>query len=273
MIDGCRVSSCNEHVTPTLPRSALHACDSGSSCNNGIPHSCVSLHLSLLFPLPHLQPTTTQLAGVLSVSDEYDFWGDVSLSGSRLQTRERAQRFQEILYPLVQEFAHLDSLSHSEVLELIETTQDALDELWKATEVSPPYPEERMAHLLEVVCDTLAHCVQRRLSSLDLWHGPFTLVHRGLHEGLLVCEKCAQVGEVLSGQFWKQFAPHPWKGDRFVSKSLTQFTARLDQVRASCRGEVSSTCIVSLVLRLDCDICFLTSTLVPFCVCMAITPM
>ena len=165
------------------------------------------------------------------MSDEYDFWGDVSLSGSRLQTRERAQRFQEILEPLSQEFAHLDSFSHSELLELIETSQDALDELWKATEVIPSYPEERMAHLLEVVCDTLARCIQRRLSSLDLWHGPFTLVHRGLHEGLLVCEKCAQVGEVLSGQLWKQFTPHPWKGDKFVSKSLTQFAARLDQVK------------------------------------------
>lgn len=187
--------------------------------------------------LSPLNMATIQLKGVLNVSDEYDFWGDVSLSGSRLQARERAQRFQEILGPLAHEFAHLDSLSHSEVLDLIDTTQDTLDELWKATEVSPPYPEERMTHLLEVISGALVRCVQRRLSSLDLWHGPFTLVHRGLHEGQLVCEKCAQVGEVLSGQFWKQFAPHPWKGDRFVSKSLSQFTARLNQVRMNSRSE------------------------------------
>ena len=197
--------------------------------------TCPFFHPSTILSDYHLF-FNYQLVGVLSVSDEYDFWVDVSLSGSRLQTRERAQRFQEILDPLKQEFAHLDSLSHSEVLDLIETIQDTLDELWKATEVVPPYPEKRMAHLMEVVCGTLARYVQRHLSSLDLWHGPFNLVHQGLNEGLLVCEKCTQVVEMLSGQLWKQFAPHSWKGDRFVSKSLTHFTARLDQVSGRCRG-------------------------------------
>ena len=38
-----------------------------------------------------------------------------------------------------------------EVLELIEVTQDALDDLWKQTEHEPWYPEKRMAYLLEVV--------------------------------------------------------------------------------------------------------------------------
>nr|WAW84826.1 cytoplasmic dynein 2 heavy chain 1 [Halisarca dujardinii] len=169
-------------------------------------------------------------AGILSVSDEYDFWGDSNLSASRLQARERAQRYQEVLEGLPRDFVSFNSLSHTEVLEQIQISEDVLDDLWKCTEVMPLYPEKRMSHLLEVLSGQFSRFVQTRLSSLDLWSGPYASVHRSIHEGLTVCEKWAQCTEQLTGRFWKQFSPHPWKGGKFSSPLLTSFIGRLEQV-------------------------------------------
>jgi dynein heavy chain 2 len=169
-------------------------------------------------------------AGILTVSDEYDFWGDVSMSASRLQTRERAQKFQEILETLPRDFTSLESLTHTEVLEQIQICEDGLDDLWKCTEVPPHYPEKRMVHLLEVLSGQFSRFVQKKLSSLDMWSGPFVSVHTSVHEGLLVCEKWVQSAEQLTNKYWKQFAPHQWKGEKFSSRLLGNFIARLEQV-------------------------------------------
>ena len=49
-----------------------------------------------------------------------------------------------------QSFSNLDSLELDDVLELLEKTQDTLDELWKQDE-HKPYPEARMKHLLDIM--------------------------------------------------------------------------------------------------------------------------
>ena len=47
-------------------------------------------------------------------------------------------------------------MSLFDVIELIELTQDTLDDLWKQS--VPPYPENRMRHLLEVIGMVLFGC-------------------------------------------------------------------------------------------------------------------
>lgn len=49
-----------------------------------------------------------------------------------------------------QSFSNLDSLELDDALELLETTQDTLDDLWKQDE-HKPYPETRMKHLLDIM--------------------------------------------------------------------------------------------------------------------------
>ena len=164
------------------------------------------------------------------MSDEYDFWGDISLSASRLQARERAQKYQEILESIARDFSTLESLSQTEVLEQIQICEDCLDDLWKCTDITPLYPEKRMVHLLEIISSQLTHYVQNKLSALDIWKGPYSTVHTSLHEGLLVCEKWTQSAEQLTSRFWKQFALHQWKGDKFSSRLLNNFIVRLEQV-------------------------------------------
>lgn len=49
-----------------------------------------------------------------------------------------------------QEFYNLDSLSLPEVVDLVETTRDVVDDVWRQTE-HDHYPESRMLHLLDII--------------------------------------------------------------------------------------------------------------------------
>ena len=171
-----------------------------------------------------------QLSGILTPSDEFQYWAEESISSSKLSSRERAQFFQESFQPIVTEFANLDALSFTDVLELVEVTQDTLDDLWKQSDHSPPYPEVRMRHLLEIISSSFGRYVQRKLADLDVWCGQFTQVRSCLQDGLNICEKWSSAADLLTSQFWKQYALHPWKGGPFVSATLLQLTLRLEEV-------------------------------------------
>lgn len=170
------------------------------------------------------------LHGILTPSDEFQYWAESSLSSSKLSSRERSQFFQEIMQPLVTEFSNLDAQSFSDSLELIEVTQDALDDLWKQTDHTPPYPERRMKHLLEIISGALARYVQRKLTGLDIWGGAFGLVRNALQDGLGVCDKWSSAAETLTTQYWKQYVLHQWKDGPFSSPTLTPLISRLEEL-------------------------------------------
>ena len=176
------------------------------------------------------ESSNENLHGILTPSDEFQYWAESSVSSSKLSNLERGQYFQEILQPLVTEFSNLNALSFSDSLELIEVTQDALDELWKQTDHAPPYPETRMKHLLEVISGSLGCYVQRKLADLDMWGGAFNHVRNLIQDGLGVCEKWISTSESLTTQYWKQYALHQWKGGPFVSPTLGRLVQRLDEV-------------------------------------------
>lgn len=178
----------------------------------------------------------SDLSGILTPSDEFQYWAESAMTSSKLSSRERAQYFQEHFQSIVTEFANLDALSFSDTLELIEVTQDTLDDLWKQTDYKPPYPEERMRHLLEVISGAFGRFSQRKLGELDIWSGQFTYIRTSLQDGLIMCEKWSAVAETLTTQFWKQYLPHPWEGRPFVSPTLTQLIQRLEEVGVACMG-------------------------------------
>lgn len=129
-----------------------------------------------------------------------------------------------------QDFSHLDALDLDDVLELLESTQDSLDEIWKQ-EDHKPYPEARMKHLLDVMAGALGRYVQRKLGMLDIWHDSFQQVKDAMRKGITVCERWVSTcGETLTSQYWKRFLPHPWRGEKFVPENLSQLAARLEEV-------------------------------------------
>ena len=173
---------------------------------------------------------SSQLSTILCPSDEFQFWAEAVVSEAKLARRERAQRFQELFQPITAKFANLDSLSFSEALELAEITQDTLDDVWKETDVDPPYPEPRMKHLLEIISDSFGRFVQCKLNGCGFWTGQFSQVRMQVQDGLMVCDKWSSAAEGLTVQYWKQYSLHRWKGAAFVSNSLSQLTLRLEEV-------------------------------------------
>ena len=182
-----------------------------------------------------------RLSTILCPSDEFQFWAEAVLSGTKLAHRERAQRFQELFQPITARYANLDALSFSEALELIEITQDTLDDVWKETDFDPPYPERRMIHLLQILSDAFGRFVQRKLNGCDFWTGLFSRVRTALQDGLMVCDKWSSATEALTVQFWKQYSLHRWKGGAFVSPSLSELTRRLEEVSGTLSHTVYDT--------------------------------
>lgn len=132
-----------------------------------------------------------------------------------------------------QDFSNLDALDLDDTLELLESTQDSLDEIWKQ-EDHKPYPEARMKHLLDVMAGALSRYVQRKLGSLDIWHDSFQQVKDSMRKGITVCERWVSTcSETLTSQYWKRFLFHPWKGEKFVPENLSQLASRLEEVNST----------------------------------------
>jgi len=92
------------------------------------------------------------ITGILTPTDEFQYWADVAASGANREDRERAQYFSDTFQrQIAPQFATLSTLSMADVTELMEETQDVLDEIWKQTDYDKPFPETRMRRLLEVI--------------------------------------------------------------------------------------------------------------------------
>lgn len=92
------------------------------------------------------------VAGILSPTDEFHYWADLAASGAKGEDRERARYFSDTFQrQIAPQFAALSTLSMADVTELVEETQDVLDEIWKQTDFDKPFPEARMRCLLEVI--------------------------------------------------------------------------------------------------------------------------
>lgn len=123
----------------------------------------------------------------------------------------------------------MDALELDDTLELLESTQDVLDEIWKQDD-HKPYPEVRMKHLLDVIAGALGRYVQRKLGSVDIWQGPFNIVRDSIRKAVRVSERWVSICEMLTSQFWKRFPAHPWLAEKFTPEGLSQLAVRLEEV-------------------------------------------
>uniref|UniRef100_A0A8C4HES0 Cytoplasmic dynein 2 heavy chain 1 n=1 Tax=Dicentrarchus labrax TaxID=13489 RepID=A0A8C4HES0_DICLA len=168
-------------------------------------------------------------AGILTPSDEFQYWADLSESAEKNSVRERATYFTEQFKPIQKEYGGLDGLSMSDVVDLVEQSRDSLDDVWRQTDFEP-YPETRMVRLMDVIGGVLGRYVQRKLSGLKIFEEPFVSVRENLRAGVAVCEQWVVACEHLTGQVWKRHAPHPWKGNKHCPQTLHCLAKRLDEV-------------------------------------------
>uniref|UniRef100_A0A8C4HFM7 Cytoplasmic dynein 2 heavy chain 1 n=1 Tax=Dicentrarchus labrax TaxID=13489 RepID=A0A8C4HFM7_DICLA len=167
--------------------------------------------------------------GILTPSDEFQYWADLSESAEKNSVRERATYFTEQFKPIQKEYGGLDGLSMSDVVDLVEQSRDSLDDVWRQTDFEP-YPETRMVRLMDVIGGVLGRYVQRKLSGLKIFEEPFVSVRENLRAGVAVCEQWVVACEHLTGQVWKRHAPHPWKGNKHCPQTLHCLAKRLDEV-------------------------------------------
>ena len=81
--------------------------------------------------------------------DEFQYWQDLSRSSAGGDLKEAAESYTELFAPISKDYGGLEAMPLPDGMELVEMTQDTLDDVWKQGE--PPYPEARMRHLMEVI--------------------------------------------------------------------------------------------------------------------------
>ncbi|XP_075054902.1 cytoplasmic dynein 2 heavy chain 1 [Mixophyes fleayi] len=169
------------------------------------------------------------LQGIITPTDEFQFWAEIAESRSKSSIRERAIYFVNLFQTIEKYYNSLGNLPLAEVVELVETTKETVDDVWRQTE-HEPYPEHRMKQLLEIIGNALGRCVQKNLGGLNLWTDQFPTVKESLRAGITVCEQWASACEHLTGQLWRRYTPHPWKNDKYSPESLQKLGKRLEEV-------------------------------------------
>ncbi|XP_018422828.1 PREDICTED: cytoplasmic dynein 2 heavy chain 1 [Nanorana parkeri] len=169
------------------------------------------------------------LQGIITPSDEFQFWGEIAESKSKPNLRERAAHFINLFQTIEKYYNNLDNLPLAEVVELVETTKETVDDVWRQTE-HEAFPEHRMKHLLEIIGNALGRSVQKNLGALNLWTDPFPEVKEKLRAGINVCEQWTAACEHLTGQLWQRYTPHPWKNEKYFPEFLYKLGKRLEEV-------------------------------------------
>lgn len=114
---------------------------------------------------------------------------------------------------------------------LLEATQAALDDIWRADLPSRhAYPQPRMAHLLETVSSALILYVQKRLGIYQLWRDAFTTIRSLLQASVRLLERWHQLAIELTSTYWPSFERHPWRGAQYSSMLIHSMASRLDQI-------------------------------------------
>ncbi|XP_056229968.1 cytoplasmic dynein 2 heavy chain 1 isoform X2 [Seriola aureovittata] len=167
--------------------------------------------------------------GILTPSDEFLYWADLSESAEKNSVRERATYFSEQFKPIQKEYGGLDGLSMSDVVDLVEQSRDTLDDVWRQTDFEP-YPETRMVRLMDIIGGALGRYVQRKLSGLKIFEEPFVSVRENLRMGVAICEQWVEACDHLTGQVWKRHAPYAWKGNKHCPETLHCLAKRMDEV-------------------------------------------
>ena len=175
-------------------------------------------------------PTT-----ILSITEECEFWVEQTSTGSG-RIRSAATRFRDSFEPIATRWSSMDDTSTkmklSQVLDLLEDTQNALDDVWKVDGLSmdQKYSQSRMEHIFSIVASKIGKHIQTALSKLDLFRGAFSSVRSGLRDSVRVCNKWILATKELTGTFWPTHEDHSWKGAIHEDDYLIGFSKRLSEI-------------------------------------------
>jgi dynein heavy chain 2 len=89
-----------------------------------------------------------------------------------------------------------------------------------------------MKHLLTITSNSFVQSVQKQLSNIDLWSDSKESIKNREHlrNGANICERWSIAVDQLTSIYWRNYPPHPWKGEPFKATYLIQFKKRLNQI-------------------------------------------
>ncbi|KAK3862338.1 hypothetical protein Pcinc_031789 [Petrolisthes cinctipes] len=166
-----------------------------------------------------------RLSGILSVQDETSYWADTANNPMSQEEKETARSFYNCLEPVSKEFSGVDAVSLVDADDVLENTQNGLEELWRLD-----FPQARMSHLLDVLANQLSRYVQGKLSDEDLWGGQYNQIEKSLSEGISVCERWVDTCNNLTSIYWKSGADQMWEGKPFIPDYCKNVSKRLNEI-------------------------------------------
>lgn len=89
-----------------------------------------------------------------------------------------------------------------------------------------------MKQLLNITSHAFVQAIQRQLANVDLWldNKDSMKTREILRNGATICERWSIAIEQFTGTFWRNYTPHPWKGEPVKSSYLLQFKKRLNEI-------------------------------------------
>ena len=89
-----------------------------------------------------------------------------------------------------------------------------------------------MKHLLTITSNAFVQTIQNQLSNIDLWSDSKDSIKNReyLRNAVAICEQWSLTVEQLTGTYWRNYNPHPWKSESFKVTYLLQFKKRLNEV-------------------------------------------
>lgn len=107
--------------------------------------------------------STDNLFGIVTLQDEIAYW-EATTSG---RDRDRASKFSRSFDAIHSRYATLEALSFEEMGDLLDDTNNTLDDLWRADlEGNAQYPQARMVHIIGLVAQAL-HRSSLHISTLS----------------------------------------------------------------------------------------------------------
>lgn len=149
-------------------------------------------------------------------TQEFEFWQKIA-DGRSQGDKEAATQFSEFFSTIKDRFIQLENkggLSAEELLELIEATYEAFDDVWKCTDVNDVYPQPRMQHLLGLVGNAIVGHVEHQLSQQPLWESSVA-VDLSVRECLRLLEAWQRKCELLV-RIWGSYGLHRWDTSRGI---------------------------------------------------------
>jgi dynein heavy chain 2 len=171
------------------------------------------------------------VSSIVVPADELNFWlrerEDRRSPGYKLA--EHVDKALKDISPI----AELNALEVASVIELVDISRDALNNVWFATTGTQDglvYSQRRMAHLFDCIGRALVNYVQQQLLSVDMWASLTSGVRMRLQGCVRIIEQWCAIPSKLTYQ-WAG-ATHRWEGNPHEDVFALGFLRRLQQVQS-----------------------------------------